>query len=525
MTPAETNHMKTNYTLLLLFTLAIGPALIAQDQPTTQPAETADTVENTQAAQDTAADFNQATANISDQLEAATRELAELRELISAEIIPLTRKLGDMEDELRAVRSEAATGERAVASRQLQITNLNKLIADREKEAGYLSGLLGEYIRKYEPLIHIAELQRYDDQLAVAKNAAENPNLTQKEKFTLQIGTIQQSIDRIDEALGGTTFTGEAVQTGGEETTGTFVLVGPTAVFRSDDGAVIGTAEQELGLVPTIRPFLSEEDTATASTLIANGSGSFPFDPTMGSAHQLAAVEDTFLEHVQKGGPVMYPIFIMAGAALLVALYKWLALTFIKNPSKNLITKLCHAVSLRDKDAAMGVARKIGGPSGDMLQAGVEHIEEPRELIEEIMFEKMLNTRLRVNSMLPFISICAAAAPLMGLLGTVTGIINTFKMITLYGTGDAESLSGGISEALITTKFGLIVAIPSLLIYAFLSRKAKAVIDNMEKSGIAFINQVGKTPFKEPEPREPEPTEPDPTDDEQDDKKELNEAA
>ena len=79
---------------------------------------------------------------------------------------------------------------------------------------------------------------------------------------------------------------------------------------------------------------------------------------------------------------------------------------------------------------------------------------------------------------------------MLGLLGTVTGIINTFKLITVFGTGDAKTLSAGISEALITTKFGLIVAIPSLFLHAFLSRKARRIIDGMEKPAVAFFNRI-----------------------------------
>jgi len=134
-----------------------------------------------------------------------------------------------------------------------------------------------------------------------------------------------------------------------------------------------------------------------------------------------------------------------------------------------------------------------------MLTAGVEHLREPRELIEEVMYETVLTTKLKLQSFLPFIAICAASAPLLGLLGTVTGIINTFKLITVFGSGDVKSLSGGISEALITTKFGLIVAIPSLLIHAFLSRSAKTITDRMEKAAVAFINQVMRTRSQEPE--------------------------
>jgi hypothetical protein len=108
------------------------------------------------------------------------------------------------------------------------------------------------------------------------------------------------------------------------------------------------------------------------------------------------------------------------------------------------------------------------------------------------MYEVVMKTRLKAQRFLPFIAICAASAPLLGLLGTVTGIINTFKLITVFGSGDVKTLSGGISEALITTEFGLIVAIPSLLLHAFLSRKARGIVDRMETAAVAFMNQVGR---------------------------------
>ncbi|MBN1515008.1 MotA/TolQ/ExbB proton channel family protein [Candidatus Sumerlaeota bacterium] len=272
----------------------------------------------------------------------------------------------------------------------------------------------------------------------------------------------------------------------------------------------------------------------------------------------------------------MYPIFTLAGLALIVALYKFLTFLVLRMPSNQQIKALLDAVAKNDvislkKHAASimkarprifsGAARgAVAGlafcgiacliyqyvpatilwiwpdyeesqiasmpvvqlfllsglgfgviglvwslliyllqqtfgysPVGQTLAIGVEHIDEPRDLIEEVMYEKVLATRFRLNSMLSFISISAASAPLLGLLGTVTGIINTFKLITVFGSGDVKTLSGGISEALITTEFGLIVAIPSLLLHAFLSRKARGVIDQMEKAAISLANQISKT--------------------------------
>jgi biopolymer transport protein ExbB len=134
-----------------------------------------------------------------------------------------------------------------------------------------------------------------------------------------------------------------------------------------------------------------------------------------------------------------------------------------------------------------------------MLQTGIEHMGEPHELVEEVMYEQVLATRLKLQRMLPFVAITASSAPLLGLLGTVTGIMNTFTLMTVFGTGDIKTLSSGISEALITTEYGLYVAIPSLLLHAYLSRKTKGVIDQMEKAAIALVNQMAKTPYRTPD--------------------------
>ncbi len=86
----------------------------------------------------------------------------------------------------------------------------------------------------------------------------------------------------------------------------------------------------------------------------------------------------------------------------------------------------------------------------------------------------------------------AAIAPLLGLLGTVTGMINTFQAITFFGTGNPRVMSGGISEALITTMLGLAVAIPIMLAHSLLSRKVEKLIGDLEARAVSFVNQVCK---------------------------------
>jgi biopolymer transport protein ExbB len=446
--------------------------------------------------QSTNGTFSQLEISAQQQLEESLAELAKLRDDIKNEKIPLGDKLSDLENQLLEVRREYQQTVRLLDSRTLDLSNLRSEIQSRREEKTYLSNLLAEYIRNFETRLHISEIQRYSEPLEAAKLAPENSNLNETEVYQIQAAIVSTSLERLHDILGGTTFQGNAVDTSGLVKSGTFILIGPTAIFRSQDGQSIGTAEQRLGsLEPTVIGFESEEMAEAAAETITNGVGLFPFDPTLGNAHKIEATKQTLREHISKGGPVMIPILGLAAASLLVALFKWVELACMRKPSEKRIKVLLNAVAKHDEKAAK-LARAVGGPTGKMLSAGVEHIKEPPRLIEEVMYEKILTAKLKLQRFLPFIAICAASAPLLGLLGTVTGIINTFKLITVFGSGDVKTLSGGISEALITTEFGLIVAIPSLLLHAFLSRKARGVVARMEKAATAFINQVCKTPYR-----------------------------
>ena len=440
--------------------------------------------------------FEQAAESIQRKLESSVAELNRLREQVAREKVPLSRKLSELEGELAEVRLVYQQAARLLDSRVLDLSNLRSQIKARQQEAVYLSNLLSEYIRNFESRLHIAEIQRYRRQLEAARLAPENSNLSEQEIHEAQAGILDISLDRLEDALAGTRFDGTATDSSGSIHHGTFVMLGPAALFQSDDGRNVGTAEQRLGsLEPTVIEFGDIADAGAASEVISRSRGFFPLDPTLGSAHKIEQTRETLLGHIQKGGPVMYPIFALAGAAFLVALFKWFHLAFLRKPSRRRIDQLLEAVAGHDEEAAVKKVKAIKGPVGRMLGAGIEHIRQPRELIEEVMYEKVLTTRLKLERFLPFIAISAASAPLLGLLGTVTGIINTFKLITVFGSGDVKTLSGGISEALITTEFGLIVAIPSLLLHAFLSRKAKGVVNEMEKAAVALVNQISKAPY------------------------------
>jgi biopolymer transport protein ExbB len=432
-----------------------------------------------------------ATQDFQQRLEESLAELAALEASISPEKVRLNRRLAELEAELRVAQDERQA---VAAERDRNIVDLGRLqreITSLEDDTVFLSDVLGQYVTNFGASLHVSERARYAEDLQAAQLAPENANLSEIEVFEAQSALVIRSLERLDEGFGGTTFSGTAVDEGGQVRPGTFALVGPVAYFKADDGSIAGPALERIdSSEPAVVSFADPLDQEAAAAFVSAGTGVMPFDPTLGNAKRIEGTQETLVEHVKKGGPVMIPIFAMAGIALLVALYKWAALTFTPMPSRRDLDRLYQEVRDGNRKSALERSKAMKGPLGRMLQAGVEHMREPREMVEEVMYEVILTARLRLNRFLPFIAICAASAPLLGLLGTVTGIINTFKMINVYGSGDVKSLSGGISEALITTKFGLIVAIPALLLHAFLSRKAKGAASRMETAAVGLVNQV-----------------------------------
>lgn len=186
----------------------------------------------------------------------------------------------------------------------------------------------------------------------------------------------------------------------------------------------------------------------------------------------------------------MAPLLGLGAAMLLVALVKWLQLTRIRLATEKDLQKVLRHLGDDEQEKALVHARSIPGVAGDMLATAVEHADEKKEYIEEVVYEKMLGARTRLERGIAFLALTATAGPLLGLLGTVMGMISTFKLISSFGSGDPKLLAAGISEALIATATGMSVAIPALLLHAFLSRKAKGIIGSMEQTAVGFINGV-----------------------------------
>lgn len=444
------------------------------------------------------------------ELQRTLEQLDAERARIAEEKLPLAGKVAALEAALIEERRRMEEARRKADNRSLELNQLRNDIKAREQEQHYLISLFGEYLRNAESRLHIAELQRHEKGLREARTVVERDDAPAPERYDAAMKAVERGLDRIEELIGGARFAGQAAGDDGRLRDGIFALVGPVAYFAAAREDLAGIVEQRLGsLEPSVAPFADPALAEQTRALLRGGTGLLPFDASLGNARKIEATKETLWEHIQKGGAVIWPILGMAALILTFSLFKWLRLSFVRLPTRRTIDALLAAVRAGTESDVAARLATLRGPAARMLNAGWSRRGASKDVMEEAMFAEMLEMRFAFNRGLPFIAVGAACAPLMGLLGTVTGIIATFKLITVFGSGDVKMLSAGISEALITTEFGLIVAIPSLLFHAFLSRKARAITEQLEQLAISFIGAMGeRVPLDSATPRAPEPASP-----------------
>lgn len=198
-------------------------------------------------------------------------------------------------------------------------------------------------------------------------------------------------------------------------------------------------------------------------------------------------------EQIPKGGPIVWPIIGIFAVALLILLER--VLFFLKksmNPEFFMKRLEVLVYQNRWDECIAFISKNRSKLIPKILLTAIEFRDQSRTDMENALQEAILNEIPRIERFLSTLGMLAAIAPLMGLLGTVTGMINVFHTITCYGTGDPRMMSGGISEALVTTMLGLSVAIPVMLVHTLLSRKVETEIGKMEEKAVSFVNMVFK---------------------------------
>lgn len=198
--------------------------------------------------------------------------------------------------------------------------------------------------------------------------------------------------------------------------------------------------------------------------------------------------EKTFMEIVEAGGSIAYVIVGLGLVALVLALIRGFLLYGASRFDKELLNNIQEGNLELVKEKTL----KGGTPFDRVLLKTLSAGDKEREARENVIHESILGELNYLDKFGAIILVMAAVAPLLGLLGTVTGMISTFDIITEFGTGDPKLLSSGISEALITTKLGLVVAIPSLLLGNLLGGWSGKIKVMLEREALRLSNQFDK---------------------------------
>lgn len=194
--------------------------------------------------------------------------------------------------------------------------------------------------------------------------------------------------------------------------------------------------------------------------------------------------------YFERGGPVMWPLLALSVLAVTVAIWRWMAL---RQATRNLVpfmTSLRERVNAGDINGAIELCDRSGGPVADIVRAGLQRLGRPKDEIELSLQDASAHELAELEKGLPILATIAMVAPLLGFLGTVTGMINSFEALASVGLNNPAAVASGISEALITTAAGLMIAIPVQMAYNYFVARVNTTVRNMEAAANLLLDSL-----------------------------------
>lgn len=262
---------------------------------------------------------------------------------------------------------------------------------------------------------------------------------------------------------------------------------GPVAIMLAQVGAKKRSFAWQENLTPEVREQVAQALAKKDSVMLV------PVDVLLSTALSSEIANyaekdftDEAKEFFRDGGVLMYPILALFLIGLFVSVHR-LSVILWKGRSGN-ASKVLKALKDGDFSTAKSLASGMKGSLGNVISCVLNKNHPNRESAEKALEEVFAQETPSLEKGLSTISVMATTAPLLGLLGTVMGMIQLFEVITLHGTSDPKLLAGGISVALVTTEAGLMVAIPLQLLHTFLSNRADRLTAKLESAGLAVLN-------------------------------------
>ncbi|MAD03730.1 MotA/TolQ/ExbB proton channel family protein [Pseudoalteromonas shioyasakiensis] len=381
--------------------------------------------------------------------------------------------LKDTQAKRTAMLNESERLETQFEENEVKLANLTDTLSNRMGSLKELFGVLqqvaGDSSNKFMTSVVSAELpgrSNFMDELAQKMGSTSKlASIDDIEKVWFELQremTEQGKVSR---------FTTDVIVEGGSKAQKEVVRVGAFNLIADGKYLEYTPATNTISQL-TRQP--SSRYTATATDLQQANSGvvQFALDPTGGSILGLLVQAPDTEEQVHQGGTVGYIILGVGLIALLIALERFVSLMIMGSKIRR---------QLKDT-----VARD-DNPLGRVMKVKDQYPDVAYDTLELKLSEAIIREMPKITRNLTLIKIISVVAPLLGLLGTVTGMINTFQAITLFGTGDPKLMAGGISQALVTTVLGLVVAIPTVFLYTLLNTRSKNMLLILQEQSAGII--------------------------------------
>ena len=430
----------------------------------------------------------------------AADELIRARSRIANEKAPLLKEMRAAEDRIIAAEvliRQFETGQEEAAERRRKLL---KSIEAARKTGSYASTLVRDGAKVFADGLAPGEAQLVSDLLqTLQQKLDEQPASSANAQPAADLAELL--LARTELAVGGYTAPGRAVIANHSEAVeGTFAFIGPSAFFRPGQAGPAGavwTGTQAAYPINTPLPGWSAGD---AAAFFEGRPGAMVADVTGGKALRLKAIKGSLMEHLNAGGVVAYLIVAVGLLALLLIGQKIRDLARMKLDSPETVQAFLAAVKRRSPAEMERSLQTLRGATRELFATGLRHLDQPRHLLEEHLQSTLLRQQQQADRRLPLLAVIATAAPLMGLLGTVMGMVKTFALITVFGTGNAAKLASGISQVLVATELGLIVAIPTLIAHGFIAHRLHGNLASLERYALDFVTAAKGA--AELEPRE-----------------------
>jgi biopolymer transport protein ExbB len=402
------------------------------------------------------------------------REQREREERFAASKAQQQRLLDQSRQSKRQLERRSNELERAFERNELRTTELMNLLDNRlgslKEMFGVLQQVAGDTRGQFENSVISAELSDRDEFMTeLAGHLGSSSKLASMEEIERLWFELQREMTESGKV---SRFTTTVITADGKQVEEEVVRVGAFNIIA--DGKYLQYTP-ETGNVLELPRQPQARFVKTTGKLFDASAGSvtsFGLDPTRGSLLGLLVQAPNLRERIAQGGLIGYLIIALGGLALLIAAERMAVLGL---------------AGRKVKSQLKSAAAKVGNPLGRVLMAAEKNKGTDLETLELKMGEAIVKEVPSLTRGLLFLKIIAVVAPLMGLLGTVTGMINTFQAITLFGTGDPKLMAGGISQALVTTVLGLSVAIPTVLLHTVVNGRSRRIIHILEEQSTGIV--------------------------------------